>query len=89
MNNPVLFVASIFPEKRDIPSVLGITEERLETLSRLVADLLSKDEHPTITEKMEEISKECVHANELAYACYALGHAACHAEFMSRFIGGR
>lgn len=89
MNNPVLFVASLFPEKKDIPSVLGITEERLETLSRKVAELLSEDNYPTMTDKMEQISKECVHANELAFTCYALGHATCQAEFMSRFMRGR
>jgi hypothetical protein len=85
--NPTLFVVSLFPEKRDLPCVLGITEERSEALSKKVVELMASEEFPKITDKMSELSKICLHANELAFCCYALGHSAAHGEFMHRMFG--
>jgi len=68
--NPVR-VYEINPDSSEISESLGITEERVEYLQKKIKHLFI--EESTFTKMFEEISKETVHANELAYCCFTIG----------------
>lgn len=70
--NASLRVIIIDDESDKIPEVLGITPEREQELNDLVQSTY-ETEDSTITDNFVEISKQCKHANELAYAIFHLG----------------
>jgi hypothetical protein len=70
--NASLRVIIIDDESDQIPTVLGITPEREEELNDLVISTY-EIEDSTVTDNFVEISKQCKHANELAYAIFHLG----------------
>lgn len=70
--NASLRVIIIDDESDKISDVLGITPEREEELQDLVKSTY-KTEESTITDNFVEISKQCKHANELAYTIFHLG----------------
>lgn len=52
---------------------LGITEQRAKELKKKVFQALHN--HPRVSESAAELSKECVHANELFFVTWALSDA--------------
>jgi hypothetical protein len=70
--NASLRVIIIDDESDQIPTVLGITPEREQELNDLVVSTY-QIEDSTVTDNFVEISKQCKHVNELAYAIFHLG----------------
>lgn len=50
----------------------GISEERFEELSDISANLMKKHDGDTIS-VIAELSKSCIHPNELAFFSFAIG----------------
>lgn len=70
--NASLRVIVIDDESTNIARVLGISEEREDQLEKIIQEIY-RVEDSTITDSFVEISKNCRHANELAYCCFHVG----------------
>lgn len=66
-----LIVKIIDDDSDQITVNLGISDEEGQRLEKHIFLLLR--EHPNLSTVLHEISKECKHANQLAFACFALG----------------
>ena len=71
--NPHVRVLILDDTSSNIPTVLGITEERTKELENALIKAWTEKE--SVTSIMEEISKHVMHANELTYCIFHLG---CH-----------
>jgi len=76
-NKNVLLVVEIEPESSSINDSFGITMKRCLELQKKVNEVKNlKDangKRGSLTLIMVEISKECKHANELAWICFIIG----------------
>lgn len=70
-SNNSMIVTEINPDSDEISYVLGISNERRDFLNQKLKYLLVEEK--TFTKMFEEISKETVHPNELAYCCFNIG----------------
>ena len=73
-----LLVRIIEDDTNCLHDTLGIGEEGSKKIQDMIYDHIEADrkkgiDKSNVSELMVEISKKCVHANELAFACFALG----------------
>lgn len=70
-NNQGLLNVLIIEDSNNLPTSLGITEERSDAINDILRNAFNSSD--TITEVMVKVSKQVTHANELSYAMFHLG----------------
>lgn len=68
-----LTVKTVQENNGNLPETLGIGAARQWELLKTTAEALRKGKY--VTDTFEEVSRACVHPNELAFVCYLVGKA--------------